>query len=232
MLDLASKFQTKRGALNTTDANNLIEAARDGRGLTLTEMNTLGYIRDHYQMDAAARQILTIFVDGDTPPLAEQITATQAHFGVPGLQIFYDPAEINRQEMLAFNSFLFIDTLQIAFEQIFYNGEHNESPRSMMIDIFYEELNPDLFEKEEDWNQAIFAKLRPYLNTGKLVHLPITFPDDWSERDDWQGYPPEHRESTHDNWAYFLEMPTLSDHLQWIIIDRTGEKAPYIYGFN
>jgi hypothetical protein len=47
-----------------------------------------------------------------------------------------------------------------------------------------------------------------------------------------QDYPPEQGESTEDNWIFVLHIPTLSDHLYWVIVDRRGSKAPYLYGFN
>ncbi|WP_141732788.1 hypothetical protein [Oligoflexus tunisiensis] len=47
-----------------------------------------------------------------------------------------------------------------------------------------------------------------------------------------QVYPPEQGESMQDNWIFFLSVPTLSDHLYWVIVDRKGQTAPYLYGFN
>jgi hypothetical protein len=47
-----------------------------------------------------------------------------------------------------------------------------------------------------------------------------------------QDYPPEQGESTRDNWIFVLHVPTLSDHLYWVIVDRRGQNEPYIYGFN
>ena len=45
-------------------------------------------------------------------------------------------------------------------------------------------------------------------------------------------YPPEQGESADDNWIFVLRIPTLSDHLYWVIVDRQGQRAPYLYGFN
>ncbi len=47
-----------------------------------------------------------------------------------------------------------------------------------------------------------------------------------------QDYPPEQGESIKDNWIFVLHIPSLSDHLYWVIVDRSGRKAPYLYGFN
>lgn len=45
-------------------------------------------------------------------------------------------------------------------------------------------------------------------------------------------YPPEQGESAQDNWIFVLRIPTLSDHIYWVIVDRQGVNAPYLYGFN
>ena len=45
-------------------------------------------------------------------------------------------------------------------------------------------------------------------------------------------YPPENGESVNDNWVFMLQLPTLSDHLFWAIVDRNGVKETYNYGFN
>jgi len=47
-----------------------------------------------------------------------------------------------------------------------------------------------------------------------------------------QSYPPEQGESDQDNWVFVLYVPSLSDHLYWVIVDRQGKVAPYLYGFN
>ncbi len=47
-----------------------------------------------------------------------------------------------------------------------------------------------------------------------------------------QDYPPEQGESFKDNWIFVLHIPSLSDHLYWVIVDRNGRSAPYLYGFN
>ena len=45
-------------------------------------------------------------------------------------------------------------------------------------------------------------------------------------------YPPEDGESPRDSWIFSLSIPTLSDHLYWVIVDKLGRRAPYVYGFN
>ncbi len=57
-----------------------------------------------------------------------------------------------------------------------------------------------------------------------------------ASRDLDDSYPPEHGESIEENWAFYLYMPSLSDHLHWAItsreLDELGEVSVYNYGFN
>jgi hypothetical protein len=46
------------------------------------------------------------------------------------------------------------------------------------------------------------------------------------------GERPEHGEKVEQNWIFQLKMNTYSDHIYWIIIDRSGKKEPFLYGFN
>ncbi len=44
--------------------------------------------------------------------------------------------------------------------------------------------------------------------------------------------PPEQGENADKNWIFSLYIPSLSDHFYWVVIDKSGRKKPYIYGFN
>ena len=47
-----------------------------------------------------------------------------------------------------------------------------------------------------------------------------------------RGFPAEQGESIVENWVITLDIPRLSDHLHWAIVDRTGVTPAYNYGFN
>ncbi|MCX6127503.1 MAG: hypothetical protein NTX25_00375 [Proteobacteria bacterium] len=46
------------------------------------------------------------------------------------------------------------------------------------------------------------------------------------------GFPPENGEDIRQNWVFILQIPSLSDHIFWVIVDKSGLKQPYVYGFN
>lgn len=43
---------------------------------------------------------------------------------------------------------------------------------------------------------------------------------------------PEGRELIQDNWIFCLAIESFSDHLHWAVVDRSGNRATYNYGFN
>ena len=45
-------------------------------------------------------------------------------------------------------------------------------------------------------------------------------------------YPPEQGEKHEQNWIFVLRIPSLSDHIYWIVVDKKGEISPFVYGFN
>ena len=46
------------------------------------------------------------------------------------------------------------------------------------------------------------------------------------------GFAPEEGEPLSRNWIFVLQAESLSDHIQWAIVDRAGVEPTYNYGFN
>lgn len=53
-------------------------------------------------------------------------------------------------------------------------------------------------------------------------------------KDNGRGFQPERGESTADNWVFSLVLPSLSDHIYWVVIPKKPQTASlgYVYGFN
>jgi hypothetical protein len=47
-----------------------------------------------------------------------------------------------------------------------------------------------------------------------------------------RGFAPERGEDLKKNWVFSLTIPSLSDHIYWIVIDREDLRKAYVYGFN
>lgn len=47
-----------------------------------------------------------------------------------------------------------------------------------------------------------------------------------------KGHKPERGEDLEKNWVFSLVMPTLSDHIYWIVVPKDAPDGAYVYGFN
>lgn len=121
--------------------------------------------------------------------------------------------------------------LRHAMQYIIEDENDEESVRSVVKNVHYEDINPTNSEFPWVYEDNLERKIREYLDFGILYLVPLSIheidPDDFEDI-----YPAENGEQVKDNWIFMLRLPTLSDHLFWIIVDRTAIKEPYVYGFN
>jgi len=47
-----------------------------------------------------------------------------------------------------------------------------------------------------------------------------------------RGFQPERGEDIKENWVFSLLIPTLSDHIYWIVVSKDQSPKAYVYGFN
>lgn len=47
-----------------------------------------------------------------------------------------------------------------------------------------------------------------------------------------RGFAPERGEDLKKNWVFSLIIPSLSDHIYWIVVSKEGPYKAYVYGFN
>lgn len=229
VLELAAELIQGRGdgRISRADAKQLLESVKDGRGITETESKNLFYILGQYNFTESARdwlsQELSVNAPIDLPARIENIILDE--FDIQRLSFNYSIEEIAKQEGLSNNKVNFISGLRLALNTILTDGNDEESPRNIIINVY--ELYPGEVEQAD---VLIQSRLREHLIGASLDLLPNI---DWTDRDqDFDFNPPENGESASKNWIFSLYMPSLSDHLYWIIVDRTGEASPYVYGFN
>ncbi len=148
----------------------------------------------------------------------------EKQYGIKGLTLTCDEAQIQAQNALPASKMKFEQALDKAIQTILTDDKNPESPRSLVKDVF--SLSPS----QPNGEANLQAKIKELLGSGSLRLLPNV---DWSDMEkDYGFFPPENGETAADNWVFFLSLPELSDHLYWVIIDRQGSKAPYVYGFN
>lgn len=225
MLDRAAAYVEQSPAgINLEQAKRLVASASDGYGITRIEKQTLMYIREKYQwMEEAA----TWFdaqqgIKSLTPQ--EEINEVLKAFEVEPLGVFVEAEEAIAQENIQPRRVAFKTALRLAIENILTDGKSIESPRSIVMETFG--LFPDGFDSNEGWDNALTAKVKEFVLEGKMYLVE-------RERSEEAAYfPPEDGEEVETNWIWALSLPTLSDHLFWVIIDRTAMEPPYNYGFN
>ncbi|WP_445384199.1 hypothetical protein ACT6NV_09315 [Robiginitalea sp. IMCC44478] len=149
----------------------------------------------------------------------------QDEFNLPTLNYKIDLEEVKKQETLPNNKIMFVKALHTALKTVLTSNSNRESPRIIISEGMG--LRPK--ENVEDETKVV-KQLHEFLLSGKLILLPLV---DWENRDqDFGFFPPEEGESAQENWVFYLSLPTLSDHLFWIIVPRDGQSEAYVYGFN
>jgi len=102
--------------------------------------------------------------------------------------------------------------LRAALESFLLDGDDVESPRSLAQD----------FPTEPCLMEDITERVRCHLNR----------PTSYFELYGQEGFPPENGESIDRYWVFILRAESLSDHIQWALVDRQGEGPTFNYGFN
>ncbi|MES2744558.1 MAG: hypothetical protein V4655_03985 [Bdellovibrionota bacterium] len=113
-----------------------------------------------------------------------------------------------------------IPALQEAIGVLFALDDEPESPLNNALSLAEGEGEDKLTHAK----QSLLAHLnRPET---KLVLL--------EGKDDGRGFQPERGESTETNWVFSLIIPSLSDHIYWVVLPKNPQPASkgYVYGFN
>lgn len=140
------------------------------------------------------------------------IPGIKAELGVPKLIVQASPSGINKQAALG-GKVTFTEALKLAITNFLEDENDEESPLALIL------ANPGDYSLPEGADKAAAIKLlRSNLNTAKiLLHTPK------------MGYAPENGETIADNWIFQLYLDDSIIH--WAIVDRSGLKAPFNYGF-
>ena len=110
----------------------------------------------------------------------------------------------------------------LAIESFLKDSSDVESPLALATEQALEELNlPETAAQDAQVLRKARRLLSAHLNqpTSNITFLSL-------------GQEPERGESLTKNWIIRLKIPTLSDHIFWAIVDRSGKKTTYNYGFN
>ena len=144
-------------------------------------------------------------------PSTRQIVREE--FGLVNMTIDIPEAEVEYQSAKFKNIVSFEDALRSALKSFMEDGTDYESPLGL--------IENDYYGKPEEEQKAMVFKLLNHPSTIlKLVSSDVGIES------------AEGNESILENWIFYLRISSYTDHLQWAIVDRSGENPTYNYGCN
>jgi hypothetical protein len=146
----------------------------------------------------------------------QHIVAIKREMGVSRLTVVADPVAVVAQTR-ADEVISFLDALRLALQSFLEDGRDVESPVGMIT------ADPTSVGLPVEVDaSAVRERLRDLLNdeSASLQLLTPTEP-----------YPPERGESIEANWLFRLRVPQTFSSLLWAVVDRSGVRPAYNYGF-
>ena len=224
------------GRISLADAQQLLQKITDGNKVTQIELMTIAYIRQRFRWTAAADRWFMEELSRIRPKTwqEEMEKVIKQEFELLGMQVRIEEDEVRYQQE-SYPGMIEIEAaLRAAIQRILSpSPTQEETPWLIVKEVHYEKW--EILPSEAEQHTWIRNKVMDYLRAGVISLLPYVDPllsmkELEEQHPDY--YPPEEGERVEQNWIFFLSLPTLSDHLYWVIIDRVGEKEGYVYGFN
>ncbi|MBI4613484.1 MAG: hypothetical protein HY720_07740 [Planctomycetes bacterium] len=145
--------------------------------------------------------------------------AILAAYGVERMAVTLDETELDRQTRLG-GVVPFPAAFLWAVESFLEDDRDAESPLALVLeDAFRDEGVPFALPVPAAVRRRSIELVASHANRGEIRLLALD-------------EEPEGQESARENWIFSLDLPELSDHGHWAVVDRAGEKPVYNYGFN
>lgn len=110
----------------------------------------------------------------------------------------------------------FLEALEAAIRSFIEDGEDDESPLGLI------EADPSAYDlSDEPDTDELQNAVKDFMNAGDSQITLIT-PESPLQ--------PDGGENPQKFWIFLLEMPTLSEHRWWAIVDKNGRNETYNYG--
>jgi hypothetical protein len=149
--------------------------------------------------------------DGQNYSGAEEVLIKEFAIGEIGMDI--PEAEVMRQDRYYNNAFCFEHALRLAVSHVLENYAEPTSPLARELAAMGSLQSPSKSEVKKASRRVLDALNRG----GSLVALVRPF----------KFYQPLNGENVERNWIFFLRV---DGRPYWVVIDRSGETAPYVYG--
>lgn len=110
----------------------------------------------------------------------------------------------------------FLEALEAAIRSFIEDGDDDESPLGLI------QADPSAYDlSDEPETDELQNAVRDFMNAGDSQLLLIT-PESPLQ--------PDGGENPNKFWVFLLQMPTLSEHRWWAIVDKNGRNETYNYG--
>lgn len=149
--------------------------------------------------------------DGQNYSGAEEVLIKE--FAITAIGVDIPEAEVMRQDRYYQNAFCFEHALRLAVSHVLENYAEPTSPLARELAAMGSLQSPSKSEVKKASRRLLDALNR----SGSLVALVRPF----------KFYQPLNGETVESNWIFFLRVDGRS---YWAVVDRSGERAPYVYG--
>ena len=158
--------------------------------------------------------------------LAAGIAVVCTRVGLDAVSVDADETEVRKQESNAAVGFL--DALEEALLSLVAPG--NDDPEYEGAPWDYVIALPDAFGLAADTDaKAISAVVCDIVNQPETT-IYLLRPDDYSQNANQRKvFPPEYGETSDSNWVFYVPLDAFAS-LQWMIVDKTGDRKAYCYG--
>ncbi len=139
--------------------------------------------------------------------LQQRIESLLKALGVPDLNV--EVPQVSDEEA-------FLEALEAAICSFIEDGEDDQSPRGLI------EADPSAYDlSDEPDSEELQNAVKDFMNAGDS-QLSLITPESPIQ--------PDGGEDPRKFWVFLLEMPSLSEHRWWAIVDKNGHNETYNYG--
>ncbi len=232
LIELAESFTQGQGdgRISVEDAQQLIQATRDGGSVTRIEILTISYTFEIFNWTEAALDWLNqqqILIDPNAFERESRRILRSYDLGQMELIASVDlVAQMHTQYEGQLRYFEAVRAALTAIFETFEAGTPGGEVATIIHNLY------DLWEVDfvdpAKWRGFVHGMLRERMNKGAFILIPIY------EKVSEEALPapaPDNREPSAQYWNFFLDIVT-DDHQFWVVVDRTGSKPPSVYGLN
>lgn len=223
------------GRISRQDAQQLMDFLLDGGKITEVERRTIEYILTQFRWTEPARSWFLQTYPQQQAGVAQSLDSilqqvVRETMDLSQLSLLIHEVDVEEQSTQLRGNISFAAALEATLKALLVEEHQGVNPRYLLRETFGEELAAIASEAERA--EALTEKVRSFLNEGELQLLPNVDFEAEEEAEDWDFNPPADGECVAENWIFTLYLPSLSDHIYWVVVDRSGERAAYVYGLN